>query len=187
VILPRIYTRTGDDGTTGLIGGKRVTKDSPRIEACGSLDELNASIGVVRSQNLPEDVDRILHLVQEILFRIGSELASPEESDRRSPGLEDKDVRNLETEIDAFESGLTPLKRFILPGGTIAGAQLHLIRTLARRTERRCVSLARTENLNSQILRYLNRLSDLCFVLARYLNQQQSASEEHPTYGDTIK
>ena len=180
--MPRIYTGKGDDGTTGLIGGKRVSKDSPRIEACGSLDELNAGIGVVRSQKLPDDVDRILHLVQEMLFRIGSELASPDDSGRGSRKLDDTDVGNLESEIDTFESGLIPLRRFILPGGTAAGAQLHLVRALARRTERRCVSLSRTGNLNPQILRYLNRFSDLCFVLARYVNRQQSVPEEHPNF-----
>jgi cob(I)alamin adenosyltransferase len=184
-ILPRIYTRTGDDGTTGLIGGKRVTKDSPRIEACGSLDELNAAIGVVRSWSLPDDVDRILHLVQEALFKIGSELASPEDSGRGNPGLEEREVRNLESEIDAFESGLTPLRDFILPGGTGEGAQMHLVRALARKAERRCVSLSRVENLNPRILRYLNRLSDLCFVLARFVNHQQSVPEEQPSFGKT--
>jgi len=180
--LPRIYTRTGDDGTTGLIGGKRVAKDSPRIEACGSLDELNASIGVVRSQILPDNVDGVLHLVQEILCMIGTELASPKDSDG-GPRLGDEEVRTLENEIDTFENSLTPLKQFILPGGSSAGAQLHLVRVLARKTERRCVSLSRTENLNPRILHYLNRLSDLCFVLARYVNQQQSVPEEHPTFG----
>lgn len=179
--MPRIYTRTGDDGTTGLIGGKRVTKDSPRIEACGSLDELNAGIGVVRSQTLPDGVDRILRLVQETLFRMGSEIASPEDSGSMNPRLRDEEIRTLENEIDAFESSLIPLKKFILPGGTSVGAQLHLVRALARKTERRCLSLSRTESLNPRILRYLNRLSDLCFVLARYVNRQQSVPEEHPT------
>lgn len=179
--LPRIYTRTGDDGTTGLIGGERVTKDSPRIEACGSLDELNAAIGVARSRTLPDNVDRALKLVQEVLFRIGTEVASSKERDAERTKLGDEEVRNLEREIDTFESGLAPLKQFILPGGTTAGAQLHMVRALARKTERRCVALAGTEKLNPKILRYLNRLSDLCFVLARYINQQQSVSEEHPT------
>lgn len=180
VPLPRIYTRTGDDGTTGLIGGKRVTKDSPRIEACGALDELNAAIGVARSQTLPDNVDRVLKLVQEVLFTIGTELVSSKEIGAGSTRLGDEEVRNLEREIDTFESGLAPLKQFILPGGTTAGAQLHMVRALVRRTERRCVSLAGTEKLNPKILRYLNRLSDLCFVLARYINQKQSVSEEHP-------
>lgn len=182
-LLPRIYTKTGDDGTTGLIGGKRVRKDSPRIEAGGALDELNAAIGVARSRTLPDNADRVLKLVQGILFKIGTELASSNEADERITQLGEEEVQNLEREIDTFESGLPPLKQFILPGGTIAGAQLHLVRTLARRTERRCISLAGAEKLNPNILRYLNRLSDLCFVLARYINQQESVSEEHPTYG----
>ncbi len=182
VPLPRIYTRTGDDGTTGLIGRKRVMKDSLRIEACGSLDELNAAIGVVRSQTLPDNVDRVLKLVQEVLFRIGTEVTSFKDTGAERTRLGDEDVRNLEREIDTFESGLAPLKRFILPGGTTAGAQLHMVRALARKTERRCVSLANTEKLNPEILRYLNRLSDFCFVLARYINRRQSVSEEHPTH-----
>lgn len=181
--MPKIYTRTGDDGTTGLIGGKRVMKDTPRIEACGSLDELNAGIGVVRSHALPDDVDRALQRVQENLFRIGAELASPEDSGRRGPGFGDEDIRNLENEIDNLERDLTPLKHFILPGGTRAGAQLHLARALARKTERRCVSLSRIEKLNPRILHYLNRLSDLCFVLARCINRQQSLPEAQPTFG----
>ena len=165
--LPRINTRTGDDGTTGLIGRKRVRKDSPRIEAGGTLDELNAAIGVTRSRNLPDNADRVLKLVQGVLFRIGTELASPKEADAGITGLGEEEIQSLEREIDTFESGLPPLKQFILPGGTITGAHLHLVRTLARRTERRCVSLAGAEKLNPNILRYLNRLSDLCFVLAR--------------------
>jgi cob(I)alamin adenosyltransferase len=179
-LLPRIYTRTGDDGTTGLIGGERVMKDSPCIEACGSLDELNAAIGVARSRTLPDNADRVLKLVQEALFRIGTEVASIKESGAERTELAEEEVRNLEREIDAFESGVAPLKQFILPGGTTAGAQLHMVRALARKAERRCVSLSGTEKLNPMILRYLNRLSDLCFVLARYINRKQSVSEEHP-------
>lgn len=179
--LPRIYTRTGDDGTTGLIGGKRVRKDSPRIEAGGALDELNAAIGVARSRTLPDNADRVLKMVQGILFKIGTELASSNKADEGITRLGEEEIQILEREIDTFESGLSPLKQFVLPGGTITGAQLHLVRTLARRTERRCVSLAGAEKLNPNILRYLNRLSDLFFVLARYINQQESVSEEHPT------
>jgi cob(I)alamin adenosyltransferase len=179
--LSRIYTRTGDDGTTGLISGKRVSKDSVHIEACGSLDELNAAIGVVRSHALPESVDKALRLVQESLFTIGAELASPEEADPKNQRFGNDEIGNLEKEIDAFEESLTPLKQFILPGGTAAGAHLHLVRAVARRAERRCVSVSRIKRLNPQILVYLNRLSDLCFVLARYVNRQQSVSEFHPT------
>jgi cob(I)alamin adenosyltransferase len=185
--LARIYTRTGDDGTTGLIGGKRVPKDSLRVEACGSLDELNALIGVVLSQTLPEPVDRILQTVQQHLFIIGAELATPDENERQNAGIGDGTVRSLENEIDRMEEKLPPLRQFILPGGSLAGAELHMARTVARRAERHCVSLSRLEKVNPKILRYLNRLSDLCFVLARYVNQQLTAQERHPSFSDSTQ
>ena len=182
--MARIYTRTGDDGTTGLIGGKRVTKDSPYTQACGSLDELNALIGVARSHSLPEDVDRVLQRVQDELFTIGAELAVPGGSPRAPESkIGDDEIRRLETEIDAIEDRLEPLRQFILPGGSVAGAELHLARTVARRAERNCVALSRMETIRPVILRYLNRLSDLCFVLARHVNKQQSIPEQHPTFG----
>jgi len=182
--LARIYTRTGDDGTTGLIGGKRVSKDSPSIEACGSLDELNALLGVVRSHSLPDGIDGILQRIQDRLFIIGAELATPEGVKPRNQGLSNEEVRILESHIDEFEAKLPPLRQFILPCGASAAAKLHLVRAVTRRAERYCVSLSRLEKVNPQILRYLNRLSDLCFVLARYVNQQQSGPELHPTFGD---
>jgi cob(I)alamin adenosyltransferase len=178
--MPRIYTKTGDDGTTGLIGERRVSKDSLRIEACGSLDELNAMIGVVRSNALPERIDAILQQVQEDLFALGSELALPEGMDPEDRGLDDAAVRELEMEIDAQEARLAPVRQFILPGGAVAGAELHLARAVARRAERHCVSLSRIGNLDPRILRYLNRLSDLLFVLARAVNMQRSVPESHP-------
>lgn len=181
--MARIYTRAGDDGTTGLIGGKRVSKDTPRIEACGSVDELNAMIGVVRSHALPERVDKALQRVQEDLFAIGASLAAPEDAGRSNWEIRDADVSALEKEIDACEDSLKPLAQFILPGGAGAGAALHLARTVSRRAERRCVALSRLENIDLQIIRYLNRLSDLCFVLARYVNRQQSIPEPHPSFG----
>jgi cob(I)alamin adenosyltransferase len=182
--LARIYTRTGDNGTTGLIGGKRVSKDSPSIEACGSLDELNALLGIVRSHALPDGIDGILQRIQDRLFTIGAELATPEGVEPRKKGLGDEEVRILESQIDEFENKLPPLRQFILPGGMGAAAELHLARAVARRAERHCVSLSRLDKINPQILRYLNRLSDLCFVLARYVNQQRSAPELHPTFGE---
>ena len=181
--MVRIYTKTGDNGTTGLIGGKRVPKDSPYIEACGALDELNALIGVVRSHELPDTIDSVLQLIQDDLFTIGAELANPDRMDRKNPAIGDPEIERLEREIDAIEKGLKPLKRFILPGGSIPGAKLHLARAVARRAERQCVTLFRAEKINPSILRYLNRLSDLCFVLARHVNQQQSVPECHPTFG----
>jgi cob(I)alamin adenosyltransferase len=179
--LVRIYTRTGDEGITGRIGGRRVSKDTPYIEACGSLDELNALIGLVRSYQLPEKIDRVLQSVQDGLFIIGAEIATPE-GVNRTQGIKDEDIRALEKEIDSFEENLRPLKHFILPGGATQGAALHLVRTVVRRTERRCVSLSHVEKIDPLILRYLNRLSDLCFVMARYANLQQSIPESHPGF-----
>jgi len=179
----RIYTRTGDDGTTGLIGGKRVPKDSPYVEACGSLDELNALIGLARGHGLPESIDRALQSVQDELFTIGAELATPQGTKRRSEVIGDKEIQRLENEIDSIEGSLEPLKQFILPGGSLPGAELHLARAVARRAERHCVTLARTEKVDARILKYLNRLSDLCFVMARYVNRLQSMPERHPTFG----
>jgi cob(I)alamin adenosyltransferase len=179
----RIYTKTGDNGTTGLIGGKRVPKDSPYIEACGALDEVNALIGVVRSYELSDPIDSVLQLIQDDLFTIGAEIANPDRKDRKNPEIGGLEIGRLEREIDAIEKGLKPLKQFILPGGSIPGAKLHLARAVARRAERQCVTLFRTEKGNPSILRYLNRLSDLCFVLARHINQQKSVPESHPTFG----
>jgi len=170
--VARIYTRKGDDGTTGLIGGKRVSKDSATIEACGALDELNAVIGVVRCHIMPERIEKVLQTVQESLFAVGAELASPDGGDPQSRRIGEGDIRMLEIEIDALEKSLAPLSHFVLPGGTAPGAHLHLARAAARKSERRCVSVARNGNLNPGILVYLNRLSDLLFVMARYVNQQ---------------
>jgi cob(I)alamin adenosyltransferase len=184
--LTRIYTKTGDDGTTGLIGGKRVHKDAARIEAYGVIDELNAIIGTVCASPLPEPVCRILERVQDDLFSIGADLALPpgmERSEWGVPAIQDKDVQALEQEIDRCETCLPPLHRFILPGGCMPGAQLHLARTIARRAERRCVALAHAEPVDPQIIRYLNRLSDLCFVLARFINYENSKTETHPSFG----
>jgi len=178
--LVRIYTRTGDDGTTDLIGRQRVPKDSRFIEAIGALDELNAHLGVVRSYSLPDQVDSALQVVQEQLFIIGAEIATPAETDNRNAEIGDEDIRNMEGLIDTYESSLTPLQQFILPGGAPASAQLHLARAITRRVERQCVALFRSGHLNPAILRFLNRLSDLCFVLARYINCQQSIFEKHP-------
>jgi cob(I)alamin adenosyltransferase len=184
--MTRIYTKTGDDGTTGLIGGKRVPKNASRIEAYGAIDELNAVLGVVGASPLPERVRRILIRVQDDLFSIGADLALPAGQERSQwgiPAIADEDLRALEQEIDDCEAALTPLQRFILPGGSMPGALLHLARTVARRAERRCVALAHAEHVDPQIIRYLNRLSDLYFVLARYVNQENGQPEIHPTFG----
>ena len=181
--MARIYTRTGDNGTTGLIGGKRVSKDAPCINATGTLDELNAQLGVVRSHPLPEEVDEVLYAVQDALFTIGAELATPEGTAPKVEAIRDEDVLNLEKQIDQFESMLPPLRKFILPGGSVPGAALHLSRAVARRAERACVALSLTQAVGKPVVRYLNRLSDLLFVLARYVNHQDSLPEPNPTFG----
>jgi cob(I)alamin adenosyltransferase len=184
--MTRIYTKTGDDGTTGLIGGKRVSKDAPRIEAYGCVDELNAALGVAGAFPLSERVGKIIRRVQDDLFRIGANLALPPGTDRSKwgvPSIVDGDIKALEQDIDDCQALLAPLRRFILPGGAPAGALLHLARTIARRAERRCVTLARAEQVDPLIIRYLNRVSDLCFVLARRVNQECCQPEVHPSFG----
>lgn len=184
--MARIYTKTGDDGTTGLIGGKRVSKDVIRIEAYGAVDELNAVLGLACAYALPESVRRILRRIQDDLFTVGANLALPAGTERSAygiPMITEKHTHALELDIDACEKVLKPLRRFILPGGSIAGATLHIARTSARRAERRCVALARAEDVDPEIIRYLNRLSDLCFVLARSINREESLEEAHPTFG----
>ncbi len=168
----KIYTKTGDSGQTGLLGGLRVAKDAPRIEAYGTVDELNAAIGVARCQTPPDDIDRLLTQIQNTLFDLGAELATAGERHRELAKISDSHIETLETEVDRFEAGLEPLKQFILPGGTPLAAHLHLARTICRRAERRVVTLIAAENteLSPLIIVYLNRLSDLLFVLARSAN-----------------
>jgi cob(I)alamin adenosyltransferase len=184
--LARIYTRTGDDGTTGLIGGKRVSKDDLRIEAYGSVDELNSVLGMVRSYDPPGEVQEILGRVQDDLFTIGAQLATPDATEAARPSfapLTAGAVRILEEWIDRCQAGVPPLRQFILPGGTVPGALLHLARTVARRSERCCVRLAHADGVAPEVLSYLNRLSDLLFVLARFVNARAGAPEAHPTFG----
>jgi cob(I)alamin adenosyltransferase len=183
--MTRIYTRSGDDGTTGLIGGRRVFKDSLRIEAYGAVDELNAIIGVVRSYVLPARVESALRRVQDDLFIIGAELAVPEDVNPDAyqvPGVRKDLIIEMESEIDACTASLKPLQQFILPGGTHAGALTHVARTVARRAERCCVALARIEKVDPMILVFLNRLSDLLFVEARLINSEAGQPETHPTF-----
>ncbi|MDA7979585.1 MAG: cob(I)yrinic acid a,c-diamide adenosyltransferase [Pirellulales bacterium] len=179
----KIYTKTGDEGETGLFGGPRVGKDSTRIEAYGTVDELNAILGLARTEELPLenavcDTAQILKRIQDELFVLGGDLASPAPSKYEVPRITSSMVNQLEVEIDAVEAALKPLKDFILPGGTRAAALLHLGRTICRRAERRSVALARTEDMNADALCYLNRLSDHLFVLARYLNAQAGCEDE---------
>ncbi len=171
--LSRIYTRTGDDGTTGLGDGSRVPKDGARVEAFGTVDETNSAIGLILAvPGLPEPVRACLAEVQHDLFDLGGELCIPGHRIMR-----DAHVERLETELDAFNDPLPPLKEFILPGGGPAAAACHLARTICRRAERRCFTLARAETVAPEALRYLNRLSDLLFVLARVLARHEQGSE----------
>jgi cob(I)alamin adenosyltransferase len=178
----RIYTRTGDAGETGLFGGQRVAKDAVRVEAYGAVDELNAVIGVARARPGDEVVGDLLADIQADLLVLGADLATPSEQGARVgtrdvKRMEERQVHRLEHEIDALDATLPPLKRFILPGGSERGALLHLARTVCRRAERRVVALGHLEGVNPEAVRYLNRLSDLLFVLARSVNQQAGIPE----------
>ncbi len=176
VKLNKIYTKTGDDGTTGLVDGPRRSKADLRVEAYGTVDETNAAIGLARLHTKDmARVDHALSRVQNDLFDLGSDLATPgPDADRTYPALRitGKQTEWLETQIDRFNEALAPLKSFVLPGGTQLSASLHLARTVSRRAERVCVALKAVEpDLNDEALRYLNRLSDLLFVLARVANE----------------
>jgi cob(I)alamin adenosyltransferase len=164
--LSKIYTRTGDDGSTGLADGSRVAKDSPRIAALGDLDELNSVVGLLLTEELPEDVRVLLTGIQHDLFDLGGEMAIP-----GSALLNEKSVGELEAAIDRTNAELGPLKEFILPGGTRSAALAHVSRTVARRAERSVIALAATQPIHDAPRQYLNRLSDLLFVLARVLNR----------------
>jgi len=172
----KIYTKTGDAGETGLFGGGRIPKDSLRVATYGEVDELNAALGLARALDPPEFADVLLQRIQRDLFTIGAQLATPD-PDKVSKALSlsgaaigESDVAALEDAIDGHDARLEPLKNFILPGGTPKAATLHLARTVCRRAERAVVALSRREQISPAILRYLNRLSDLLFVLARAAN-----------------
>jgi cob(I)alamin adenosyltransferase len=177
----KIYTRTGDAGETGLFGGGRVTKDHPRVDAYGDVDELNAFLGVVRSVEPMARVDDIILPIQRDLFAIGALLATPDRekmSDHLSKArIGDDRITELEHAIDRGESELEPLKAFILPGGTPKAASLHVARTVCRRAERRIVALTREEDIPAIVVTYMNRLSDLLFVLARVADRRDGGQE----------
>jgi cob(I)alamin adenosyltransferase len=175
----KIYTKTGDDGQTGLFGGPRVSKDDLRIEAYGTVDELNSSLGVVRAIGLPQELDSVLARIQHELFSVGAELATPDPQPFGLRVIGSRHIGWLEEAIDRFEQTLEPLKQFILPAGTQAAAALHLSRTVCRRAERRVVSLVRqTEaEISTDLVIYLNRVSDLLFVLARVANRSVGAED----------
>lgn len=178
----KIYTRTGDSGSTGLFGGPRVAKDHARIEAYGTVDELNAAIGVGRSAGIPAPIDAQLETIQSELFSLGAELATPDPEKHQLRVLGTTQISRLEAWIDAHEATLPELKNFILPAGTPGASAIQLARAICRRAERRLVTLAATLDasdpvLSDHLLVYLNRLSDLLFVLARVLNHHSGTAE----------
>ena len=172
----KIYTKTGDAGETGLFGGGRVPKDDPRVCAYGDVDETNATIGFAVALEPADFEIKTLQTIQRDLFTIGAELATPDASKQKA-SVKREQVSALEQVIDRHEATLPPLKNFILPGGTPKAAALHLARTTCRRAERSVVALARDEQINPLIIHYLNRLSDLLFVLARAVNKQAGRSD----------
>jgi cob(I)alamin adenosyltransferase len=170
----RIYTKTGDTGETGLFGGGRVGKDDPRVDAYGEVDELNAVLGLARASEPDPKLDALLQTLQDQLFTVGAVLATPQgtKASAHIPQVRQAWVDAMEQAIDAADTELAPMTHFILPGGNRASAALHLARTVCRRAERRVVSLARTEAVDGLVIRYLNRLSDLLFTLARLANSR---------------
>ena len=170
--LSKIYTRTGDDGTTGLGDGTRVAKDSARVNAYGTVDEANSTIGLLLAAELPDGVRELLTRIQHQLFDLGGELCIPGHA-----AVFDADVDALEARLDHYNDDLPPLKDFILPGGGEAAARCHVARTVVRRAERDAVTLSRHDAVRPQAIRYLNRLSDLLFVLARVLARSSGHGE----------
>jgi cob(I)alamin adenosyltransferase len=176
----KIYTKTGDDGTTGLMGGTRVKKYDIRLEAYGTVDELNAALGLIRSYNIPENLAEMLVEIQNKLFNIGSRLASDERGNAFTEKLSitEQHIAFLEKAIDEMEEDLPELTHFILPGGDLAAAQCHVARTVCRRAERRILEFAGSESVQPEIIKYINRLSDFFFVLARKLAADSGIAEK---------
>ena len=177
----KIYTKTGDEGLTGLFGGGRVSKDDPRVEAYGDVDELNAVLGVVRAADVMPRIDEVLVPIQRDLFSIGALLATPDltkmHQHLEKAQIHDERIAELELEIDACDRELEPLRAFIVPGGTPRAAALHVARTVCRRAERRVIHLQREVEIPQIVVVYLNRLSDLLFTLARLANARSGAGE----------
>lgn len=176
----KIYTKTGDDGTTGLFNGERVGKNSLRVEAYGTVDELNSVIGLAISFGCPEPIKNDLQHISETLFSVGADLATPINDGIKSQAIariEEDEITRLENAIDRYEEELEPLKHFILPGGSHSAAHLHNARTVCRRAERLVVELASKENINDNLVKYLNRLSDYLFDAARYVNHLLEVDE----------
>ncbi len=177
--LSKIYTRTGDKGTTGLGDGSRVEKDNLRVEAFGTVDELNSTVGLVLAAKLPIKIQSILNRVQHELFDLGGELCVP-----GTTLIPDSYIDGLEADLDMLNENLPPLKDFILPGGSDSAARCHLARTVCRRAERRVVALAHDEDVNPATIRYLNRLSDFLFVAARVIARADGGAEVLWVHGD---
>jgi cob(I)alamin adenosyltransferase len=177
--LTRIYTRTGDTGMTGLGGGRRVPKDSRRVETYGTVDELNSQIGLALSLGLCHRLAAELPRIQNELFDLGSDLATPAASQARHPvpTVESRHIERLEALIDELNAVVGPLTNFLLPGGALGAAALHVARTVCRRAERQAAALAREEPIGPTVLPYLNRLSDALFVMARYENHERGVAE----------
>jgi cob(I)alamin adenosyltransferase len=173
--ITKVYTKTGDDGYTSLVFGQRISKSSKRVIAYGDADELNSVIGIIRSKNSDKQIDELLTAIQNDLFIIGADLASVDSD--KSLRLTKKRVTFLERHIDKYLQKLEPLKEFILPSGTETGCLIHLGRTVARRAERNVAALMETEDVNNTVLIYLNRLSDLLFVVSRIVNKNASEPE----------
>lgn len=175
----KIYTRTGDTGSTGLFGGPRVSKDDDRIEAFGTVDELNAAIGLARSAALKPPLDGQLARIQHELFSMGAQLATPNPDDHQLPTIGTAHIERLEQWIDQYEAELPELKNFILPAGDLGASQLHLARAICRRAERRVVTLQRRDgqSVANELVTYLNRLGDLLFVLTRVANRDAGVPE----------
>ena len=172
----KIYTKTGDDGNTGLQGNFRIAKSHPRIMAYGTVDEANAALGMVLANQLDEDIQKILTEIQNELFLVGADLSNPNLNDTKNRISLDL-IEKLEQHIDKFESELPPLTNFILPGGNVSAAQLHYVRTVVRRAETLAVLLSEKDEINSNCIKYLNRLSDLFFVMGRLINKRKGKDD----------
>ena len=172
----KIYTKTGDEGDTGLQGGKRISKSSERIRAYGNVDEVNSVLGLVLSHKIDQDVEELLKKIQNELFVLGSDLSNPDMNDKQNR-ISKNMIEKLEKKIDEYEKELPSLSNFILPGGANSASLVHLARTVTRRAETNVVSLSKTEKINTECQVYLNRLSDLLFVIARVLNKRSKTSD----------
>jgi len=172
----KIYTKTGDDGTTGLQGGLRISKSNLRIRAYGSVDEINASLGLILSNKIDDDLRDILIKIQNDLFVAGADLSNPDLSNKKNRITQEM-VENLEKKIDILENDLPPISNFILPGGHVIASEVHIARTIARRAETQVIALDEKEKINGECKKYLNRLSDLLFVIARTVNKRNGIED----------